>query len=759
MTESVYLSLLHSGELAERVRQAYRHLEACDLCARYCRVNRRASVRGAVCRTGERAIVASYGPHHGEEDVLRGWRGSGTIFFAWCNLRCVFCFHPDTFVPTDQGLMRIADLFEQGENGGERHEGRVRFLNGRVHIISRSGTLAPVAKAFRHDFAGDLVLLKPFNCPPLLLTPNHEVFAIRKVELSRVVKVRADELTKDYYLIVPKRKPSRMNIELNIHELLSSDRRCFRKSPARRVTSQQLMPLFAQPFTPSELAAATSYHPACVRELRGLWRRKQLPLDEDERRAENELIEEDGRIRFKAERRPGIPRWIMLDEQFAWLLGIYCAEGYITSQKGRPNSHRLAFCFGHHELNLVERTAQYLQNLFGVQPRVCHWRTAMTVEVGQASLALLFAHLCGKGAHEKQVPPVLAQATSEVLQAFLQGVLDGDGCDRGTHLVINTVSEKLAMGLFEVGLLLGMMPSFHCWQAPPRTTIEGRQVNQAPLYYVKFLKEASPEAWRGLKWRETETCFLTPLHKIERVPYEGPVFNLEIDDPDHSYLAPFVAVSNCQNFEISQAPAGSEVEPEELAAIMLSLQARGCHNINLVSPSHVVAPILAAVLIAAQAGLRLPLVYNTGGYDSLEALALLDGVVDIYMPDMKYSDAAVAQRYSKVRDYPAVNRAAVKEMHRQVGDLVVDAEGIARRGLLVRHLVLPGGLAGTGEVVRFLAEEISPNTYLNLMAQYHPCHRAGLYPELNRPITRAEYQEAVRLALAAGLTRLDVRSW
>jgi len=215
----------------------------------------------------------------------------------------------------------------------------------------------------------------------------------------------------------------------------------------------------------------------------------------------------------------------------------------------------------------------------------------------------------------------------------------------------------------------------------------------------------------------------------------------------------------CQNHDISQAPAGSEVEPEELAAIMLSLQARGCHNINLVSPSHVVAPILAAVLIAAEAGLRLPLVYNTGGYDSPEALALLDGVVDIYMPDIKYSDAVVARRYSKVRDYPAVNRAAVKEMHRQVGDLVVDAEGIARRGLLVRHLVLPGGLAGTGEVVRFLAEEISPNTYLNLMAQYYPRHRAGLYPELNRPITRAEYQEVVRLALAAGLTRLDVRSW
>jgi putative pyruvate formate lyase activating enzyme len=757
MSDPSYLALLRSGELAERVRQAYRHLEACDQCGRRCGVNRRASVKGAVCRTGERAMVASYGPHHGEEDVLRGWRGSGTIFFTWCNLRCVFCFHPDTFIPTDQGLERIADLFEQGENGVERHGGQMRFLNGRARIITRSGTLTPVVKAFRHDFVGDLILLKPFNCPPLLVTPDHEVFAIPKADLSQVVKVRADRLTKDDYLIVPKRLPGRLSIELDIADLLSSDRRRFRKSPARRMPPEQLMPLFAQPFTSYELAAVTGYHPAYVRKLRGLWRREQLPLDEDERWAENELIDEDGHIRFKTERRPGIPKCILLDEQFAWLLGIYCAEGHITSQKGRPNSHRLVFSFGHRESSLVERTVQILQELFGVQPQVCHRRTTMVVEVGKASLALLFAHLCGKDAHEKQVPPVLVQATSEVLRSFLQGVLDGDGCDRGTHLVINTVSEKLAMGLFEIGLLLGMVPSFHCWQAPPRTTIEGREVNQAPLYYVKFLKEASPKGRRGLKWRETEAYFMMPVHKIERVSYEGPVFNLEIDDPDHSYLAPFVAVSNCQNFEISQMPSGREVEPEELAAMMLSLQARGCHNINLVSPTHVVAPILAAVLIAAEAGLRLPLVYNTGGYDSLEALALLDGVTDIYMPDMKYGDAGLAKRYSKVHHYPEVNRAAVKEMHRQVGDLVIDADGLAVRGLLVRHLVLPGGAAGTAEVVRFLAEEISPNTYVNVMAQYRPCHHAEFYPEIDRPITDGEYQQAIQLARDAGLKRLDKR--
>lgn len=211
----------------------------------------------------------------------------------------------------------------------------------------------------------------------------------------------------------------------------------------------------------------------------------------------------------------------------------------------------------------------------------------------------------------------------------------------------------------------------------------------------------------------------------------------------------------CQNYELSQLGEGDEVEPEQLAAMMLHLQDAGCHNINFVSPSHVVPQILAGVLLAAQAGLHLPLVYNTGGYDSLATLALLDGVFDIYMPDMKYADEATARRLSLVKEYPAINHAAVAEMHRQVGDLQLDERGIALRGLLVRHLVLPAGLAGTAEIVRWLAKNVSPNTYINIMAQYRPCYRARDIPELNRRITPAEYAEAIRLAREAGLHRLD----
>jgi putative pyruvate formate lyase activating enzyme len=214
----------------------------------------------------------------------------------------------------------------------------------------------------------------------------------------------------------------------------------------------------------------------------------------------------------------------------------------------------------------------------------------------------------------------------------------------------------------------------------------------------------------------------------------------------------------CQNSELSRLGEGREVTPAALAGIFLALQAEGCHNVNLVSPTHVLPQVLEALALAATNGLSLPLVWNTGGYDSRETLRLLDGVVDIYMPDMKYGDAETARALSHVPDYPAVNREAVKEMYRQVGDLVLDGEGVAVRGLLVRHLVLPGGLAGSEEVLRFLSREVSTRTWLNVMAQYRPAYQARLHPPLDRTPTLAEIAEVHALAARHGLSRLDGRN-
>jgi len=189
--------------------------------------------------------------------------------------------------------------------------------------------------------------------------------------------------------------------------------------------------------------------------------------------------------------------------------------------------------------------------------------------------------------------------------------------------------------------------------------------------------------------------------------------------------------------------------------MMLSLQAQGCHNINFVTPSHVVAQIIAGVSIAAQKGLHIPLVYNSGSYDSPEALALLHDIIDIYMPDMKYGNSHIARKYCKARDYVEVNFAAVKEMHQQVVDLQLDGNGIAQRGLLVRHLVLPSELAGTEATVAFLANDISTNTYLNLMDQYCPCYRARENPPLDKPLASQEYQQALTVTKKFGLLRVD----
>jgi putative pyruvate formate lyase activating enzyme len=213
----------------------------------------------------------------------------------------------------------------------------------------------------------------------------------------------------------------------------------------------------------------------------------------------------------------------------------------------------------------------------------------------------------------------------------------------------------------------------------------------------------------------------------------------------------------CQNFDISHEGHGSQVSSEELAKMMLVLQDRGCHNINFVTPSHVVPQILSAIDIAVDQGLCVPLIYNTGGYDSLDTLKLLDGVIDIYMPDFKFWDPAIAEKTCKAADYPEAARLAVFEMHRQVGDFVTDDAGIARRGLLVRHLVLPAGLAGTRDIMRFIATNISKNTYVNIMPQYRPCGRAGEVKELSAALSTDGFKEALLAAEEEGITRLDQR--
>ncbi|MEO0101766.1 MAG: radical SAM protein [candidate division WOR-3 bacterium] len=209
----------------------------------------------------------------------------------------------------------------------------------------------------------------------------------------------------------------------------------------------------------------------------------------------------------------------------------------------------------------------------------------------------------------------------------------------------------------------------------------------------------------------------------------------------------------CQNYEISQLGEGRERDEEALAKIMLYLQEIGCHNINLVSPTHIVPQFLEALELAVKEGLKIPIVYNSGGYDKVETLKLLEGIIDIYMPDAKYADDENSKKYSNAPNYFAINKLALKEMHRQVGDLICDERGIAQRGLIIRHLVLPNRIAGSFRVLEFIAREISKDTYVNIMAQYRPCYHACRYLELSRRITDEEFKEVIEYAKSLGLHR------
>jgi len=209
----------------------------------------------------------------------------------------------------------------------------------------------------------------------------------------------------------------------------------------------------------------------------------------------------------------------------------------------------------------------------------------------------------------------------------------------------------------------------------------------------------------------------------------------------------------CQNYEFSQLGEGREVDFEVLADFMIQLQGMGCHNINLVTPTHVMPQILKALYIAISQGLKIPIVYNTSGYELANIIKLLDGIVDIYLPDMRYENNDVAIKYSGAADYPQYNREALKEMHRQVGVAKIDNAGIIKRGVIIRHLVLPHNISGTDEIMKFIARELSQDTYISLMSQYFPCYQAAQFKEISRRITSKEYAEAKQAMVRYGLNK------
>jgi putative pyruvate formate lyase activating enzyme len=341
------------------------------------------------------------------------------------------------------------------------------------------------------------------------------------------------------------------------------------------------------------------------------------------------------------------------------------------------------------------------------------------------------------------------------------------------------------MGISRRDFLYGMVPSLaiagtHCGRAPQRVSTNMKEADSRfEPAYRKAEREGRLADVENRLWEIFRSCRLCPrqcgVNRLEgKTGFCSSTARLKIASfgPHFGEERPLVGTGGsgtiffsncnllccfCQNWEINHRGDGSFSTHDDLAGMMLSLQQRGCHNINLVTPTHVVPHIVKALRLAIRKGLVLPLVYNNGGYDSVEVIRMLDGIVDVYLPDFKYQDGALAAKFSSgALDYPEVAAGVVKEMHRQVGELQTDIRGVARRGLIIRHLVMPNNVAGTDRFVQWVAKELSLTTYVNLMAQYHPEHKAYDHPEISRRITGQEWNQARAWALAAGLVHIDL---
>ena len=565
-----------------------------------------------------------------------------------CNFRCLNCFIPETLVATDRGLIAIKEIFEQGEKPKFRPDGsEVRELNN-LHAITHKGHYRKIVRAFRHPFKDETLTIKPRYIPLIECTKSHKFFATRDPLNGKLEKIRADQLSEDYYLAIPKHYPfSLPEIELNTKQILSFHTSPFLKKKTKINTknAKEILSLSLQGETSRNLALQYYFAPSYIRSLRS--KLKKEGISKSLFWYENRVVERDGTVKFLVEKGLGIPQSIKLDENLAKLLGYYCAEGCVSKFNDRPNSYQLIFCFGRREKQYVAEVKNLIEEIFNIKPKIIQQRTITRVNIGKTSLALFFKILCGSGAKNKKVPEVLNKATRGVVKAFLDGFIAGDGSIQKGEIAIGTVSKELALGIYWLWLKLGFLPSFYEWKPSLITIIEKRKVNQLPYYYVKLKAQKFRKGFLNNNliissksaplFRENDLHYFVPIFKISRKSYSGYVYNIEVEE-DHSYLANFISVGNCQNWDISQGPKpdkpvlGDDLAPEEIVKIALK------NNLPSISYTYTEPTIfleyaLDTMKLAKKAGLKNNFVSN--GFMSPESAELVIPYLDANDIDIK----------------------------------------------------------------------------------------------------------------------------
>ncbi|MGH8063692.1 MAG: radical SAM protein [Candidatus Entotheonellia bacterium] len=552
-----------------------------------------------------------------------------------CDFHCGYCFAPETTVVTNKGAVPMVDLFSQGQEVMRIDNAEIAFPRD-LRAVTASGKLRPVRKVFKHRYSGELMVVRPYCLPELRCTPDHKIYATED-PLKPPEPIEAGKLTGKHYLVVPRYHHFSSPQVLDVCQVLSAFEARF-KTPHKLsiLEVDHIMTASAAGASSRKLGLEFGKHPSYIRHVRSKMRRGMWT---DGKKAR--LIIEGETVRFAKERRPGIPLKVLWDENFARLLGYYCAEGSVKKAIGRPNSYSLVFTFGLHEIELAKETQWLMELIFGVKVHVLPRRTTLAVTTNKSSVALIFKAMCGNGSIAKHVPQAIFEAPRVVIEAFLDAYMLGDGHRYANgKSSVTTKSRQLAFDIAWLALKTGRLPSLYENQVAVERSIEGRRVKQWPHQYTVVWYDGETVKRRGVS---TDDFYFVPIRSVDRVEFDGDVYNLEVDE-EHNYLANFALVSNCQNWMTSQALrdplSDAQARPTMVAAERLAQEA-----LRLGAP--IVASTYNEPLITSEWAVEvfkhaktqgLTCAYISNGNGTLEVLDYLRPWVDLYKVDLKGFD-------------------------------------------------------------------------------------------------------------------------
>ncbi|MCD6522405.1 MAG: AmmeMemoRadiSam system radical SAM enzyme [Candidatus Diapherotrites archaeon] len=581
-----------------------------------------------------------------------------------CNFFCKHCFVPETFVITKDGAHTIEELFKKED----------------IHVLTKSNELHRVTKRFKHPYSGKILKIKAAFLPEVLCTPDHTFFATTEPK-DGISEVEARDLTKQHFLVVPRKRPTSTMPIIDARTILSKfETRSFQVK-RKRLTSQileKMINLKEEGKTSREIASCLGFHPTYIRKIFSILKHhgKERLLT---RTFETSLVFGE-RIRFKNEKGVGIPKEVKLDKDLAYLFGMYCAEGSVSRHPSRPNSLLLCFSFGKHEKKLVDKTSLLIEKVFGIKPKIGITKTTLQVRVSSSSLAAFFGVLCGMKSQNKKVPEPLFCSPKRVIGAFLKGYFDGDGCYKKKYVDAVSVSKKLIMGICELLIMQGVLPGFYEHIPRKERQICGRKVHVKPEYIVRFSSDFDFEKgiWRRRRhkkyhYKETDKYFFVPIRKMSEQHFEGYVYNLEVEN-DPTYTANFVAVHNCQNWGISQASPEDflteEVLPKELVSIA---KKNNCKSIayTYTEPTIFFEYAFDTSNLAHESNIKN--VYVTNGYmteDMLDMYKSLDAAnVDIKGDERFYKEVCGNVEMEKILENIKYMRK--KDIHVEITNLII----------------------------------------------------------------------------------------